>query len=424
MTDDIQYPKLTQAELNDIIRKHQMFLTARPGGGRAVVRDKDLSNLSFAGQNLSQADFTGCIMSNCDMTSANFESATLFGCDLNQSKMVRTRFNRADLRGAAISNADLVQCDMTGADLREGKTFSRTASKNGFGREEESRTVQFTSSDLSRAVLTGASAQAADFTDTIMDGVKMQDANLKGATLKGADLSNVDLSGSDIRDADFSYAIMTGAVLEGVEKNGSNFTLTLTGEPVGKDIAEHELTLDELVIRHINWVATGGKQGKQFDLHKTDMRKAGTLSAKRLTAVKATESTFAEMDLRGIEMQSAILDQSDFRKSLLSNADLRASSFKKGLFNRADLSNANLNPLSFKKPDGIQYNIPSRFDEASMRHVNFSGARLREVQFQGADLTEANFTDCDLRGAVFTGAILQGAVFDGAMLENAVFDPK
>ena len=60
--DDFTLPKMTQVELNEVIRKHVMFMTAKPGGGRAVVKDKDLSGLTFSGQNLAQSDFSGCIL--------------------------------------------------------------------------------------------------------------------------------------------------------------------------------------------------------------------------------------------------------------------------------------------------------------------------------------------------------------------------
>jgi len=77
--DEIKLEKVSQAELNEIIRKHNMFLTGRPGGRRAVLKDKDLSGLSFLGQNFSQSDLTGCILAGSDLSNANFESATLFG---------------------------------------------------------------------------------------------------------------------------------------------------------------------------------------------------------------------------------------------------------------------------------------------------------------------------------------------------------
>ena len=60
--DGTKLEKITQAELNEVIRKHNMFLTGKPGGRRALIRDKDLSGLTFMGQNLSQSDFTGSLL--------------------------------------------------------------------------------------------------------------------------------------------------------------------------------------------------------------------------------------------------------------------------------------------------------------------------------------------------------------------------
>lgn len=420
-------PVIKQAELNEIIRKHQMFLTAKPGGARAVIRDRDLTGLSFMGQNLSQSDFTGCIMEGTDLTNANFESATLFGCDLTNAKLANTRLMRADMRGAAVGEADLSKADLTGADLREGKSIIKRKVKNADdigAKSAEAGIVHFNGSDLTEAVLTGATAASADFSDAVLENAKMQGADLKGAVLKGADLKNVDLSGSDLRNADFSYATMTGAVLKDTEKGGSNFTLTLTGEPVGQDIAEIEMTLDELVLRHIHWVATAGRNGKQMVMQETDMRKAGSLSAKKLTAIRANRCTFAEMDLRGIEMQGANLDESDFRKCLIGSGDLRGGSFRGCILNRADFSKSDLNPLTIKRADGGSYTLPCRFDKAALRHAIFAGARLMEASFAGADLTNADFNTCDLRKADFTGAVLDGTVFDGAILDEAVFDKK
>jgi uncharacterized protein YjbI with pentapeptide repeats len=220
---------------------------------------------------------------------------------------------------------------------------------------------------------------------------------------------------------------MVGAKTDGIEKAGTNFTLTLTGEPVGKDFAKYEevgLTLDELLLKHTSWVASGGRQGTQLDLTGMDMRKGPPLTNKKLTAMKARQATFAEMDMRGIEIQSAQLEKSDFRKCLLQSADMRGSNFREAIFQRADLSNANLNPLTFKKPDGVEFNISCNFENASLRQAVLAGARIMEGKFKGADLTEADFSNCDLRNADFTGANITGAKFDGAATEGAVFDKK
>lgn len=423
---DFTLQPMTQAELNEIIRKHHMFRTAKPGGARAVVRDRDLSGLNFTGQDLSQSDFTGCIMYGATLSNASFESATLFGCDLRSANMRGARLVRADLRGADVDGADLHKADLTGADLREGKTIVKRKVKreeDQYSKAAEAGVVQFTASDMTEAVLQGATAINADFTDARMENSDLGSANLKGAVLRGADLTGSSLKDADLRDADFSYATMTGADMKGAEKAGSTFTLTLTAETVGKDIEEFELTLDEMVLKHIEWVATAGRNGVQLVLSNVDMRKAGTLSAQRLTAIKAHNATFAEMDLRGIEMQAAGLDGSDFRKCRLGNSDLRGSRFTGCLMNRADFRLANLNPLTIRPRDGeAEYQLPCRFDSASMRYTNFSGARLMDASFVRADLTGAQFIDCDLRKADFTGAKLTGARFENAILDGSVFD--
>ena len=412
---------ISQAELNGIIRKHIMFLTAKPGGRRAVVRDKDLSNLTFSGQNLSQSDFTGCILAGANLSNANFESSTLFGCDFTGANLSNTSLIRADMRGADVGDADLSKADLTGADLREGKTLikrkTRAASEafdgsNGMG-------TQFTVSNMSDAVLKNATAIATDFSDTILSGAQMQGANLKQAILRAADMKDADLSGADLRDADLTHATMVGANMEGTETTSdTKFSLTLTGDTVGEDIEEFELTLDELIIMHMNWLTSGGKNGRQLVLENIDMRNFEGLSDKKLTALKATSSTFAEMTLNGIEMQSARMEKCDFRKSLLVTADLRGSNFSGGLFNRADLSKANLMPLKFKNADGTEYQIPCNFSDCAMRHAIFTDAKLTDAVFTNADLSKADFTNADLRGADFSGAFVNGANFEDAQMDD------
>lgn len=423
--EEFTLASVTQSELNEVIRKHQYFLTAKPGGARAVVRDRDLTGLSFIGQNLSQSDFSGCIMVNADLTGANFESATLFGVDLSGAKLANTRLVRADMRGAEIGAADLSMANMQGADLRQGRTILKRKVKNAddqYNKESEAGVVQFAGSDLSGANLQGATAISADFSDTILKDAQMQGINLRGANLKGADLSNVNLSKGDIRNADFSYATMIGTTMLDAEKDGSNFTLTLTGEAQGQPVEEMPITLDEQILAHMQWVASGGRHGRQLVLRDIDLRKGPNMSGKVFTAMRANKCMFAEMDLRGIELQGAHMDDSDFRKCLFQSADLRGARFRHSIMQRANFSRANMNPLVLKKPDGVIFHFPCRLEDASLRGAVFEGARLMEARFGRCDLTNADFSNADLRGADFTGAGLKNAVFTDAVLDDATFD--
>ncbi|MDE1150928.1 MAG: pentapeptide repeat-containing protein [Micavibrio sp.] len=421
----VSLTRMMQAELNEIIRKHQMFLTAKPGGARAVIRDRDLTDLSFIGQNLSQSDFTGCIMRDADMSGANFESATLFGCDLRGATINNTRLVRADMRGAEITAADLAKADMSGADLRQGRTILKRKMKSEddiYNVAAEAGVVQFNGSDLTGAILNGATAIAADFSDAILENAKMQNTNLKDSVLRGADLTNADLSKSDLRNADFSYALMQGADISDTERDGMKSNLVLTDESIGQPVKEMPLTLDELLLMHTKWVATAGRMGRQMVLEGIDFREGPHLSAQRLTAARVNKCTFASMDLRSLEAQGANLDESDFRKCLLQSADFRGARFRGAVLQRSNFSRANMNPLVLKKPDGIVYHIPCRLEGASLRGAVFNGTRLMEARFTNCDLTGADFTDADLRGADFSGANLSEAIFEHAFLEDTVFD--
>lgn len=418
---------LTQRELDLIIQKHEMFLTGKPGGARAVVRDRDLSGLNLSGKKLSQSDFTGCILCDTDMTTASFDAANLFGCDLSGAKMRGIKLVRADLRGAEIENADLRGADLTGADLREGAVVLRRKSSakpnDTFHSGAKAGAVSFRGSNLTGAILTNVVAIQTDFTNADLSDCIMHKANFRDALFSFCDLSNSDFQNADIRDADFRGSIMTGTKMNGVENKGAEFVLTLVDNTQGQDFSEIDMTLDELVIRHMAWVASGGKSGKQLDVSNIDMRKAGSIAAKKLTALRAAKATFAGTNMAGVEMQSATLENSDFRKCVMTHVDLRGANLAGALLVRANASNGNFDPLVIKRPDGSDMTRVTSFQSANLTHGNFTGARMRQADFRGADLAHAVFENCDLRGADFTNAHLYQAVFKGAILTDAIFDP-
>ncbi|MDR3450829.1 MAG: hypothetical protein P4M15_13995, partial [Alphaproteobacteria bacterium] len=56
---DAAVARLTQAELDVIIKKHEFYATGRMGGIRAHLAHMDLAGLSFVKKNMADADFTG-----------------------------------------------------------------------------------------------------------------------------------------------------------------------------------------------------------------------------------------------------------------------------------------------------------------------------------------------------------------------------
>jgi uncharacterized protein YjbI with pentapeptide repeats len=133
---------MNQTEINEIVRKHRLWLKGREGGSRA----------DFTGRNLCKVDFTGR-----DLRSAIFTDAILHGAVFTNSTLIGVNFTNAKLTDANLSCAILHYANFTNADL--------------------------TNVNFSYSVLTDI-----DFTNAILNG-----ANLYRTTLNGANFTNTNI---------------------------------------------------------------------------------------------------------------------------------------------------------------------------------------------------------------------------------------
>ena len=161
---------ITQEELNEILRKHELWLKGKGGGERA---------------NLSGADLIGADLSEALLCRANLREATLRGANLSKANLCE-----ADLGGAHLYIANLNEADLSGANLRGAKVCSAY---------------------LYRSNLTNAN---------------LCEANLGGAHLYIANLSNADLDGANLRSANLCYANVSNANLYRANLGGANLTYT------------------------------------------------------------------------------------------------------------------------------------------------------------------------------------------------------
>ena len=176
-------------ELNEVLRKHQLYLKDEEGGVRA---------------NLSEANLKGA-----DLRVANLSSAVLISADLR----------KADLRKAYLSSADL-----WGADLR---------------------VANLSSADLRKAYLFKSVLSSADLSSADLGGADLTKANLSSADLRGADLTRANLSSADLSSAD-----LRGVNLRGVDLTRANLRNTKHDYTILKIINElkyHIVLIDDLV---------------------------------------------------------------------------------------------------------------------------------------------------------------------------------
>ena len=148
--------KITQDELNNILKDHKNWLSEAYGGIRADLRRANLRRANLSGAYLSGAD-----LSEADLSEADLSEADLSGADLSG----------VNLRGANLSGADL-----RGADLR-------------------------------RANLSGAYLSGADLSGADLSGADLSEADLSGADLSEADLTRANLRGANLTRANLNYPI-------------------------------------------------------------------------------------------------------------------------------------------------------------------------------------------------------------------------
>ena len=109
--------KITQEELDMILKKHKLWLTTyRKEGESADLSYVDLSYASLCGMYLSGANLSGANLSWTNLSGATLAYANLQGADLSSADL-----RHAYLLGASLSGADLFGSDLKGANLKDAK---------------------------------------------------------------------------------------------------------------------------------------------------------------------------------------------------------------------------------------------------------------------------------------------------------------
>ncbi len=408
---DEELTLISQAELDEIIARHEAFKNGRANGLRAVLQHCDLSGLSFKGRDMSNADFTGSVMVETNFEKTNLSYSVFYACDLRKANFSNANLIRADLRGACLRGAIMLNANLMEADLREGSyatfdpekgltfTSDNAVWKEGTG-GVDMRGANLGSVKLSGAVAINSNFEDANLSKSVITHGNLSGANLTGANLAGADLSQCELKNVTLRGANLAGTMMDFSNLENVDMEGA-----LTDKAVGHTLDKLPLTLEELIAQHQLWLKTQGAEGKKLDLSDHDLRGGPSLVGANLTMLIAERSIWYGRDLSQINLQAAFVRNGDFRHCNFMNADLRGTNFAKCMMVGAKFHKAHLEPLYFEGKRSLK----TSFAGANLRYTDFSGANLKDVDFTGADLTSANFIGADLTNAILTNANMTDA---------------
>ena len=83
--------KMTQEELNEIVRKHNLWLKNEEGGERADLSGANLSCANLSRANLSRADLSRAYLSGANLSCANLSRADLSCANLSCANLSRAK---------------------------------------------------------------------------------------------------------------------------------------------------------------------------------------------------------------------------------------------------------------------------------------------------------------------------------------------
>ena len=98
---------MTREGLNEILRKHKLWLDDADGGERADMQDADMQGTDMQDADMQDADMQGAKMQGANMQYANMQVANMRGANMRG----------ANMRGAKMQGADMQGADMQGADI-------------------------------------------------------------------------------------------------------------------------------------------------------------------------------------------------------------------------------------------------------------------------------------------------------------------
>ncbi len=110
--------KITQEELNIILKEHKLWLKDR-SGKRADLSDCDLSKLDMSYADMGYSNMSGTDMSHTDMSYANMSCANMRGTNMRGANMSCANMSYADMCCADMRYADMSYSNMSYVDMRD-----------------------------------------------------------------------------------------------------------------------------------------------------------------------------------------------------------------------------------------------------------------------------------------------------------------
>lgn len=223
--------RVCQAELNEAIRLHGVWLANLNGGRRCTFAGSDLSGLRFGVLGGPAVDLNGADFAQADLSGTEADNILVHHCSFNGAIFDRCHWRQpvfafADIRRASAKRVIWGTPGRRGSTKRSPGDFCHTILCDA-DLTEARICGHFYGAKLARTSLVRAVLSLSDFIGPLHYEMTFSQANLSGARLRHCHISSASFYNADCSGVDFSCSVfsevrmkncnLTGAILQGAE---------------------------------------------------------------------------------------------------------------------------------------------------------------------------------------------------------------
>lgn len=268
---------------------------------RALLNETDLTGADLAeaaldGAKAKLAVFRGAGLGGATLHGIRADHADFSGANLSQVGAKRARFRSALFCSAQLNAADLSGSDFTRADFSHARLPA----------------ARFVHADLSQAVFDEADLSGADLGLSRLRKARLSRANLSGARLTSADLTECDLEGVFLPDADMESANLTRADLTGSLFPRANLRYAVLHQAGLADVDWHDADLRNADFSNCAFHLGSSRSGLVGSPIACEGSRTGFYTDDYNEQDFKAPEEIRKADLRGANLQGAIVDRADF----------------------------------------------------------------------------------------------------------------
>ena len=363
------------------------------------LQDADLRQATLAGADLSGADLRGCKLSG-----ANFSRAKLIGADFYNSERFSLPPNTQVVIAAPAASEDELADEPVKPKKGPLSTIKQRMKKMRHRKKRRKRDKG----------VDDAVQKHRDAMDAIirLERVGMGAINqFQRVNFRSSDLSRANLSGCLFHETDFRGALLSEALVsESIFINTNMDDVDLVGADFSRS-AFQSVSLSRVAIDGCRFCRARFSKVSFEDIEagKVDFSKAA-LGASTWSGSKLTECSFYDAGLSGGRMAEIRWEFCDLREADLRGCTFHMGSTRSGIVNSPYPSHGTRTGFYTDDYNDQHFQAPELIRKACLYGCDLRGANIHGVDFYLVDLRAGKFDDSQREQLISTGAILDDDV--------------